>query len=62
MKTQRGQSIMSNKDFEEYLDKINKYTEKVANEKVSPKESLESLVKAGICNKEKKLNSMYRLA
>ncbi|MDP4093940.1 MAG: hypothetical protein Q8920_11330 [Bacillota bacterium] len=53
---------MSNKDFEEYLNKIAKYTENVSNEKVSPKESLESLVKAGICNKEKKLNSVYKLA
>ena len=62
MVIQRGKVIMSNKDFDEYLTKIVKYTEEVSNEKVSPKESLESLVKAGICNKKKKLSSIYRLA
>lgn len=62
MNTRRGQVIMSNKDFEEYLNKITKYTEKVSDEKITPKESLESLIKAGICNQEKKLNSVYRLA
>lgn len=61
MNTQRGKIIMSNKDFNEYLNKISKYTEKVSNEKVSPKESLKSLVKAGICDKDKKLNIIYRM-
>lgn len=52
---------MNNKDFEEYLSKISKYTEEVLNKKVSSTESLQSLIKAGICNKEKILNSVYKL-
>lgn len=60
--SQKEQVIMSDKDFEEYLMKITKYTENVSNEKVSPKKSLKSLIKAGICNKEKKLSNIYKSA
>ncbi|WP_162862567.1 hypothetical protein [Acetivibrio cellulolyticus] len=51
---------MSNKDFNEYLKNIAQYTKKVSNEKVSPEKSLESLVKAGICDRDKKLSKEYR--
>ena len=60
--SQKEQVIMSDKDFEEYLIKITKYTEKVSNEEVSPKKSLKSLVKAGICDKEKNLSNIYKSA
>lgn len=51
--------IMSNKDFEEYLDKMKKYTEKVLSKKIKPQESLNSLVKSGICDEQKKINEAY---
>jgi|GEM_PF-3474299 len=51
---------MINKDFNEYLDNISNYTKKVSSGEVTPEKSLESLVKAGICDKNKKLNSVYR--
>lgn len=51
--------IMSNKDFEEYLNKMTKYTEKVLNKQVKPEESLNSLVKSGICDEQKKINEVY---
>lgn len=60
--SQKEQVIMSDKDFEEYLIKITNYTEKVSNEEVSPRKSLKSLVKAGICDKEKKLSNIYKSA
>jgi hypothetical protein len=51
--------IMSNKDFEEYLNKMTQYTEKVLSKKIKPQESLNSLVKSGICNEQKKINEAY---
>ncbi len=62
MSAQGRKVIMSNKDFDEYLSKIEKYTEKVASGKISSTESLESLVKAGICNNKKEISSIYRTA
>jgi hypothetical protein len=61
MNTQEEKIIMSNKDFNEYLNKITKHTKKVSSGKISSKESLNSLINAGICDKDKKLNSQYRM-
>ena len=61
MNTQRGKIVMSSKDFNEYLNKIIKYTEKVSNKEISPEESLKSLVESGICDKDKNLSSVYRM-
>ncbi len=51
---------MINRDFNKYLDNISKYTKKVSSGEVTPEKYLESLVKAGICDKDKKLNIAYR--
>lgn len=52
--------IMSKKDLDKYLEKIKAYTEKVNERKISSGESLQSLVKAGICNKRKEISEVYR--
>ncbi len=51
--------LMSKREFNQYLDEIRKYTREVSASKVSPKKSLDSLVKAGICDKDKQVKAPY---
>ena len=42
------------------ISEIVNYTKKVENGEISPEQSLKSLVEAGICNKDKSINHIYR--
>jgi hypothetical protein len=48
---------MSDKELYEYIEQMKKYTEKV---KADKKLSLEVLVKAGVCNKDGQLETIYK--
>lgn len=53
--------IMNKKDLDKYLSEMRKYTERVSKQEISSKDSLNSLIKAGICNKQKKVKKQYSL-
>jgi hypothetical protein len=49
------------KDVESWIDKAEKYIEYIDNDKVSPEESLNSLIEAGICDNKGNLIDQYEL-
>ena len=51
---------MDDKKMTQYLHKMKQYTNKVLNKEISPQESLNSLIKSGICNEQGKLNEPYK--
>lgn len=51
---------MNDKEMTQYLYKMECYTNKVLNKEITPQESLNSLIKSGICNEQGKLNKPYK--
>lgn len=52
--------IENSAELKEYLEKMNNYTDKVIRKEIKPEESLNSLIKSGICNEDRVLNKAYR--
>lgn len=49
------------KDVEPWINDVKEYIEDINNGLISPQESLNSLIKAGICNNDGKLTEPYRI-
>lgn len=60
-KRENKKSIVTKRDFESYLNEMKKYSEKISNGEVSHNDSLISLMRSGICDKEKNINKAYLL-
>ena len=50
---------MDKKKFDSYIKKIKNYTENVTDTSISANSSLNSLIKSGICNQDKKIDKKY---